>query len=49
MLVPAARGVILEELVLHLLSLVGYRIVVAGEDGTRGGHSGLEVRGRGEW
>lgn len=49
MLVPAARGVILEELVLHLLSLVGYRIVVAGEEGTRGGHSGLEVRGRGEW
>lgn len=49
MLVPAARGVILEELVLHLLSLVGYRIVVAGEEGTRGGHCGLEVRGRGEW
>lgn len=49
MLVPAVRGVILEELVLYLLSLVGYRIVLAGEEGTRPGHSGLEVRGRGEW
>lgn len=49
MLVSAVRGVILEELVLYLLSLVGYRIVTAGEEGTRDGHSGLEVRGRGEW
>lgn len=49
MLLPAARGVILEELVLHLLSIVGYRAVTPGEEGTRCGHSGLEVRGRGEW
>jgi hypothetical protein len=43
------RGAILEEVVLFLLEKVGYRIVNAGEDGTRGGHAGLEVRGRGEW
>jgi len=49
MKISSVRGVILEELVLHLLTLVGYRVVVAGEEGTRGGHSGLEVRGRGEW
>ena len=34
---------------LYLLALVGYRVVSAGEEGTRSGHSGLEVRGRGEW
>jgi hypothetical protein len=49
MRLPSARGVILEELVLHLLTLVGYRIVSPGEEGTQQGHSGLEVRGRGEW
>jgi len=43
------RGAIFEEVVLHLLTLVGYRIVKANEEGTRQGHSGLEVRGRGEW
>lgn len=43
------RGAIFEEVVLHLLELVGYRIVLAGEEGTRRGHSGLEVQGRGEW
>lgn len=43
------RGAILEEVVLFLLEKVGYRIVRPGEDGTRGGHAGLEVRGRGEW
>jgi len=46
---PAIRGVLLEELVLHLLGLVGYRVVKAGDEGTRSGHSGLEVCGRGEW
>jgi hypothetical protein len=49
MRLPSARGLILEELVLHLLTLVGYRIVTPGEEGTQQGHSGLEVRGRGEW
>jgi hypothetical protein len=49
MRLPTARGVILEELVLHLLRIVGYRVVVAGEESTRSGHSGLEVCGRGEW
>lgn len=47
--ISSARGIILEEIVLHLLSLVGYRVVSAGEEGTRAGHSGLEVQGRGEW
>jgi hypothetical protein len=49
MQVTAARGIILEELVLYLLTLVGYRVVRAGEEGTHDGHSGLEVHGRGEW
>lgn len=49
MRLPYIRGVVLEELVLHLLALVGYRIVSSGEEGTQQGHSGLEVRGRGEW
>lgn len=48
-LMPAIRGALLEEIVLHLLNMVGYRTVNAGEEGTRAGHSGLEVRGRGEW
>ncbi|TCS68987.1 hypothetical protein EDC61_1222 [Sulfuritortus calidifontis] len=47
--ISSVRGLILEELVLHLLTLVGYRVVAAGEEGTRSGHSGLEVQGRGEW
>lgn len=47
--VSAVRGLILEEAVLRLLKIVGYRIVRAGEEGTRSGHSGLEVLGRGEW
>lgn len=47
--ISSVRGLILEELVLYLLELVGYRTVVAGEEGTRPGHSGLEVQGRGEW
>ena len=49
MKLPAIRGVILEELVLYLLGLVGYRIVMPDEEGTKLGHSGLEVQGRGEW
>lgn len=48
-MLPAVRGVLLEELVLYLLGLVGYRIVTPGDEGTRAGHSGLEVQGRGEW
>jgi hypothetical protein len=47
--ISAARGAILEELILHLLTMVGYRVVQSGEEGTRGGHSGLEVKGRGAW
>ncbi|HOW51493.1 MAG TPA: hypothetical protein PLV42_05550 [bacterium] len=46
---PAIRGAILEEIVLYLLARVGYREIIAGEEGTRRGHSGLEVEGRGEW
>lgn len=49
MLLPAIRGVLLEELVLYLLGLVGYRIVNPNEEGTKPGKSGLEVKGRGEW
>ncbi len=47
--ITAIRGILLEELVLHLLELVGYRIVLPGEEGTRSGRSGLEVQGRSEW
>jgi hypothetical protein len=48
--ISAARGAILEELVLHLLAKVGYRTVQADKtEGTRDGHSGLEVKGRGAW
>lgn len=43
------RGLVLEEVVLHLLRLVGYRPVSAGDEGTRKGAAGLEVQGRGEW
>lgn len=41
MQLPAVRGVLLEELVLHLLGLVGFRIVTSGEEGTHRGHAGL--------
>ncbi|WP_397574271.1 hypothetical protein [Silanimonas sp.] len=47
--ISGLRGIILEEVVLHLLELAGYRTVETGEEGTRVGHSGLEVQGRGEW
>lgn len=43
------RGALLEEIVLHLLENVGYRIVNSGEDGTKDGSAGLEIQGRGEW
>lgn len=43
------RGALLEEIVLYLLALVGYRVVKPGEEGTKGGHAGLEVQGRGDW
>lgn len=44
------RGAILEEIVLHLLRMVGFRIVTEndGEEGICVGSSGLEVEGRGE-
>lgn len=48
--ISAARGAILEELVLYLLTKVGYRTIQADiAEGTRDGHSGLEVKGRGAW
>ncbi len=43
------KGAILEELVLHLLAMIGYRTIEPGEEGTRQGKSGLEIQGRGEW
>ncbi len=48
-LITQIRGVLLEEIVLHLLEKVGYRIVNSGQDGTRIGRAGLEIQGRGEW
>lgn len=47
--IPAIKGAILEELVLHLLKIVGYSPLISGAEGTRDGHSGLELEGRGEW
>lgn len=49
MKLPAIRGALLEEIILHLLEKIGYRVITAGEAGTRAGRSGLEVQGRGEW
>lgn len=43
------RGAILEEAVAYLLRKVGYRLGSANDSGTRDGHSGLEVQGRGCW
>jgi hypothetical protein len=45
----AIKGAILEELVLHLLGMIGYRIIGPEEEGAKKGKSGLEVQGRGEW
>lgn len=49
--VKASRGALLEELVLKLLKMVGYRIIADPDptEGTRNGGAGLELRGRGEW
>jgi len=47
--IPAIKGAILEELVLHLLKIVGYTPLDSGAEGTRDGSSGLELEGRGEW
>lgn len=49
MVLVAIKGAILEELVLHLLKVVGYSPLKVGDEGTKGGHSGLELEGRGEW
>lgn len=49
------RGALLEEVVLFLLEKVGYSIIEFDpaqrpeETGLNGGHSGLEVKGRGTW
>jgi hypothetical protein len=47
--IPQVRGALLEEIVIFLLSKFGYRQVQAGEEGTRLGGAGLEVKGRGSW
>jgi Restriction endonuclease len=47
--IPQIRGALLEEIVMLLLKRSGYRQVRAGEEGTRLGASGLEVKGRGSW
>lgn len=47
------RGALLEEAVLYLLEQFGYKTIEAGpalqDESIQGGHSGLEVRGRGSW
>lgn len=47
--IPQIRGALLEEVVLYFLVRSGYQLVGLGEDGTRNGRAGLEVRGRGTW
>jgi hypothetical protein len=53
--IPQIRGALLEEAILFLLEKVGYTIIEFDpsqppeETGLNGGHSGLEVRGRGTW
>jgi hypothetical protein len=47
--IPQVRGALLEEIVVLLLTRSGYRHVRPGEEGTRGGGAGLEVKGRGSW
>lgn len=50
MKIESIRGLVLEEIILHLLQMVGYRLVEPPEDGnTRSGKAGTEVRGRGAW
>jgi hypothetical protein len=43
------RGALLEEVVLQLLTQAGYRVVQIGEEGTKPGPAGMEMRGRGCW
>lgn len=53
--IPQIRGALLEEAILFLLEKVGYSVIefnpalIPDETGLNGGHSGLEVRGRGTW
>lgn len=53
--IPQIRGALLEEAILYLLEKVGYSTIEFNpslppeETGLNGGHSGLEVRGRGTW
>lgn len=51
--ISQVRGAILEEAVLYLLEKFGYKTIEAvpahQDESIRGGHSGLEVRGRGSW
>lgn len=49
MVLVAIKGAILEELVLHLLKMVGYSPLKRNDEGTRGDHPSLELEGRGEW
>lgn len=45
------KGALLEEVILVLLKLIGYRVIddKSGEEGTRKRGAGLEVQGRGAW
>lgn len=47
--VTQIRGMLLEEIALHLLLTSGYRRIVPGEEGTRSGPAGVELKGRGCW
>ena len=51
--ISQVRGALLEEAVLYLLEKFDYKTIEAypghGNETLRGGHSGLEVRGRGSW
>jgi hypothetical protein len=51
--VSQIRGALLEEAVLYLLEKFGYETIESfsahTDESLRGGHSGLEVRGRGSW
>lgn len=51
--ISQVRGALLEEAVLYLLEKFGYQTIEAApadqDESIRGGHSGLEVRGRGSW
>ncbi|MCU8007315.1 restriction endonuclease [Shewanella sp. SM87] len=51
--ISQVRGALLEEAVLYLLEKFGYKTIESvpahRDESIRGGHSGLEVRGRGSW